>query len=1474
MKKQLIFNKFLLIAVLLICFGLFGSGYILFARKSYADTTPENPGVAKYTIAFKVNGQLLTAYELNPGQEITKPGTITDGFEEIQDYTWVNASDSTTVFNFPNTMPSSHVTLNLKITDASKVPVIFMQENPNFESTTSPNEFKKNKYWGLSIKIATIGTQVTAIPAANVPVKTGHDFKHWKYPENAVAAYDFASSITSSLVLYPHYELTQYTLKFIHYDDQEETISIAWGNRVGGSFPAPKDRAGYSAIGWYDVTDGDQNVFDFSSVSITQAYTFKPVYRDNSCSVTFIDNEFGEITGDPFATAGQSYVCTVTLNSLYNQYALQKENIHWQGGASGASISPTGTLGVYSCTIINVEAPITLNIVNVIKNRYTINFNTNNAVGITVVPDDSLISGTDYVFDGTNYMVEYEKSFSFTLELGENYEAKDIPNYSGGISYFTAGTVTWISSDEYYRVSKTTQNSDIAITLETVECITAMFSGYTDDYGNTVVSMTGFESPDFANNLVSWDELTGRARIRRGSNFMFTAQPSNADRTFIKQVTIGGEICNPDENRYINRYNTNVDVVFDVVPTVYVSVPVTLDGVQSFTLDNGLEYIGSSGTYPNQRDRYRIHNDASIGGGVYSIGFMFKREYTQADVQVIIEPAGTSCTVDKSEWKSNISYGETQTLYIRNITTDITISFGALTLNTYKVNYINVKDVVNFAYTDGSSQNVQHDGEIHLAIYKEAGYSNATITDTNITTTSVGYNEFTLEYKEPVGETPYYLLVFKNVFASFDVTIDNLAINTYRVSLIGNEFATLMSATSTVNHNGSFVCLYELGAAYSRATVNIANVRVVSDNPVTITVNEGLKNITVGEVIGDIEISIQSLVKNTYRVSAEYFANYGHIFTSSVTTAQNTQHGNVFTIKLTFDSSAYTQSIDKIVFQYATNNGDFGELAYTEKVIDPSGIADPYLVYIVPNISGNITFQINSLSKNRYTVIFYDTDPERIVHQYNGVEHGTSITEVTKPTKDGYNCLGWYTTLASSTKFSGYNSITSDLNLYAKYNDIYYTITFKDNGGEFTRQVAHGKPCIMPDIATKAGHAQAYWEKKSGNGTLERVIDNCYVEAIYIIDVYTIRFLNDDVVHDIRTVEYGTTISTPPADPVKQGYTFDKWDYEYRTTPFTQNTDIHATYNINYYDIVYYNITQDYPLCSFSVPYNTIIAEPEADADTRGLYYIDRPPLNEANPDGDHDEYFTLSDGYVLEGWYADEGKSIRFNFENPIKGNTVVYGNMYISKVSIKFFVDGEFYIEKLVEYGTALSDIPSVPRKDGYTQQSPKWEVRKPVGASYTTAVTNNIEVDAVYYLNNYKVVIKVPGRDDFVTTIPHGGTIVNYPTPDTKFGQVVVIDNDLLEYVTSDRVIYITVIDFLPFLIVAAASAVLTFIVVSLVIAIKNISRNIRNVKRMEELFRSIKKQDARLTKIKEQKLKAEIEAQVKEKEKYRRHNFLDN
>ena len=348
------------------------------------------------------------------------------------------------------------------------------------------------------------------------------------------------------------------------------------------------------------------------------------------------------------------------------------------------------------------------------------------------------------------------------------------------------------------------------------------------------------------------------------------------------------------------------------------------------------------------------------------------------------------------------------------------------------------------------------------------------------------------------------------------------------------------------------------------------------------------------------------------------------------------------------------------------------------------------------------------------------------------------------------------------------------------------------------------------------------------------------------------------------------------------------------STAITEDTNVYAQFNILSYKIEFRNVTQGNLIVSYFEEYNSTVLEPYQFIGGDGKAVRGKYVYPTRNSDGTINASQTnqLNNGYVLEGWYADAGMSIRYNFDNPIKGDTTIYGNMYISKVSVKFHVNGNFYLEKLVDFNNTLVDIPTVPLKEGYTQKTAVWTTRNLEGVDTSSYNENNVQeltnefsasivnlqndldVYSFYRINTYTVTFKLPDGASFARDVYHGGTITNIPYPDTSFGEVIVIDRSLYQYVTQDTVVYITVIDFLPFLMVAGASCLLAFVIISLVVAIKNMRRGIRNIKNMENLFKAIKKQDLRITQMNEEKLKAQVEAQMREKEKYKRNNFLDN
>lgn len=1465
MERQSIFRKFtIIIAFIMLSLGLLITGLVL-PVKSYADTEPADPSATTYTVAFKVAGQLYTAYKLNSGQTVTQP---TDG--DLSGRVWNNAS-SGIQFDFTKQI-SGNVTLNLVLSN-TEAAVVFLQKNPNFTSPSTSDEYTKNKYWGLDVKIIEKNTTVAEYDSALVPEETGYNFTHWGTSETATSGFNFASPISGSMVLYPVYTLKTYTLTFRHYDDELVYRTVSHG-QVLADVPEPKDQPNFISNGWYEESDTSHTPFNFIYGTITSNMVFLPLYSAADFEISFTANSFGtfgtyesntftEFTTPQYSANGANYTFYISLNSNYNQHALAKSNISRAGSIASMSLEAvTGKTGIYRCTLITVTTSITIGLTGIPKNKYTIEFNTTYAAGISVQPHSSLVLDTDYFIEDGKFKVEYGKYFYFELVVGDAYESEDPVNYDGGhTAYFDSGTVEYSSMYGSYRVTKTNGNSNIAVTVNTVECVTAVFTGVDN------LTLSGFDNPSFSTALVVWDDSTKTARIRKGTAFTFSAASVDPDRFYIVSVT--GVTFLSGQYRYYS--NVNQDVAFNVVETVFVTVPAATTG--SPTITGTSDISGSEVTY-NASDAswtYRVTK-----GGKLRVAFAFTTEYSDTDVN--IEVPGTSVTINKEDFEIN------SIVSIENITTTCIVVINPLQKNTYTIGLIS-NDMAVLENGDGYASNVvEYAGDFSIRITKRDAYSMAIINKSNVVITAAKYADYeVVEVTPPGGGDAYYVINISTIIGDFQVNIEDLSKNSYEVSMIGNQYATITSSSNTALYAGSFVCIYTLEDAYSKATVQPENVKIVETatrneiTTYTVEVRAAQKTITITGVITPIEVNIQGLTKNTYTVSAEYLGTF-EAFKSSETTRKTIEHGSMFSFNLSFEDPSYTQSIDVINVQYSINNGDFADLEPANR--DETG-SFGILTYTIYNVTGNISFNIPALQINRYTVVFYDTDPLDVIYQYNAVIHGSPIQEPTRPTKEGYQCIGWFLTETGSSQFNNFGSgITSDLTLYARYNAQTFTVTFDDDGADRIITVNYGRQCVPPTITARPGFS-AYWNLEGLN--LNSVKENLSVSAVYTRNNYTVRFLYSsnpavaglyDRVLETQTVAYESRATRPTTDPRAQGYSFNGWDYNYLSSPILEDTDIHALFTINEYTVTFRNVTQGGTLASYRVKYNTPLTacEPVAVEGSRGLYQF--PYYSGANlMEGANAIEGQLSDGFVLEGWYADDALSVRYNFDNAIKEDTIIYGNMYMAKVSVKFFVDNEFYIEKLVEYNTTLLDIPAVPRKEGYDKTQPQWTIYKPANGSFEH-VTNDIEVRADYTINIYTIQFKLPSGDTLVRQVQHGGTVTNIPYPSTDFGEVIVMDESLIKYVTADTVVYITVIDFLPFLIVAAAACVLTFIVVSLVIAIRNMRRGIKNVKRMEELFSAIKKQDARITQMNEQKLKAEIQEKMKEKEKYKRGSFLDD
>ena len=163
-----------------------------------------------------------------------------------------------------------------------------------------------------------------------------------------------------------------------------------------------------------------------------------------------------------------------------------------------------------------------------------------------------------------------------------------------------------------------------------------------------------------------------------------------------------------------------------------------------------------------------------------------------------------------------------------------------------------------------------------------------------------------------------------------------------------------------------------------------------------------------------------------------------------------------------------------------------------------------------------------------YTVTFVDWDGTEIETQQ--VLEGAAATAPADPVREGYTFTGW------DVDFS---NVTSDLTVTAQYTVTTYTVTFKDWDGTTlgTDEVEYGGTAVAPVTPTREGYTFTGW-----SSSLENITANKTVYAMYDILTFTVTFKDwDGTVLKTQTVNYGGS-ATAPADPEREGYTFTGWD--------------------------------------------------------------------------------------------------------------------------------------------------------------------------------------------------------------------------------------------------------------------------------------------------------------------------------------------
>ncbi|HOP11217.1 MAG TPA: InlB B-repeat-containing protein [Oscillospiraceae bacterium] len=164
-------------------------------------------------------------------------------------------------------------------------------------------------------------------------------------------------------------------------------------------------------------------------------------------------------------------------------------------------------------------------------------------------------------------------------------------------------------------------------------------------------------------------------------------------------------------------------------------------------------------------------------------------------------------------------------------------------------------------------------------------------------------------------------------------------------------------------------------------------------------------------------------------------------------------------------------------------------------------------------------------------------------------DYNTTVTQPASPTKEGYTFAGWYTGDGGTGSPVAFPyTLTEDITVYAKWNINYYTMMFDSEGGTSVSPVtqAYNTKIAAPTSPTRYGFTFDGWYTGSlGTGTKisfpYTIKNNITVHAKWLANTYTLKFDSEGGSAVASQTRYYGEYVNSPANPTKDGYTFEGW---------------------------------------------------------------------------------------------------------------------------------------------------------------------------------------------------------------------------------------------------------------------------------------------------------------------------------------------
>jgi hypothetical protein len=315
-----------------------------------------------------------------------------------------------------------------------------------------------------------------------------------------------------------------------------------------------------------------------------------------------------------------------------------------------------------------------------------------------------------------------------------------------------------------------------------------------------------------------------------------------------------------------------------------------------------------------------------------------------------------------------------------------------------------------------------------------------------------------------------------------------------------------------------------------------------------------------------------------------------------------------------------------------------------------------------------------------FTMKFYIAD--NVLHRTVEAKYGTNIPSVNIPAREGYKVIGWDKPVPA--KMPAYND-----EFHAVYEVIPYVITYLDFDSDTlgTDTVNYGELITAPANPVREGYTFAQW---FGQIPATMPARNVTCIAQYQINQYNITFEDfDGRVISSKNVDYGTKV-TSPANPVREGYTFAGWDDEVPSSMPAEDVVLKAEYEINSYVVSFVDFD------------NTILQTNTLEFGSEVVYPAQDP----------------TREGYTFIGW-SDSITTV------PAK-DSELKAKYAINQYNITFKdIDGNVIETMTLDFGAKVT-APVAPAREGYSFAG--WDT------TVTTMPAKDVVVNAEYVINNY--------------------------------------------------------------------------------------------------------------------------------------------